>query len=45
MTDKTNAPGILKYIIPRLGEIIFIAVFMAVIGLGPRLMNVDGDLG
>jgi len=45
MTDKTDAPGILKYIIPRLGEIIFIAVFMAVIGLGPRLMNVDGDLG
>ena len=23
----------------------FIAVFLAIIGLGPRLMNVDGDLG
>lgn len=45
MTDKNSTPGILKYIIPRMGEIIFIAVFMAIIGLGPRLMNVDGDLG
>jgi len=45
MTEKKSTPGILNYLIPRLGEIIFIAVFMAIIGLGPRLMNVDGDLG
>ena len=45
MIDKKSPPEILKYIIPKLGEIVFIAVFMAVIGLGPRLMNVDGDLG
>ncbi len=45
MNDNKSTPGILKYLIPRLGEMIFIAVFLAVIGLGPRLMNVDGDLG
>jgi len=32
-------------LIPRLGEIFFIAIFAAVIGLGPRMMNIDGDLG
>ena len=45
MIDNKETPGILKYVIPRIGEIIFIAVFLAIIGLGPRLMNVDGDLG
>jgi hypothetical protein len=44
--NKSSLPQkIAARIIPRLGEILFAAVFAAVIGLGPRLMNVDGDLG
>lgn len=31
--------------LPRLGEIFFLAIFAAIIGMGPRLMNQDGDLG
>lgn len=34
-----------KFILPRLGEVFFTAVFAAAIGLGPLMMNVDGDLG
>ena len=36
---------LISYLLPRLGDIFFVAVFAAVIGLGPRMMNVDGDLG
>lgn len=31
--------------LPNLADVIFIAVFAGVIVLGPRLMNMDGDLG
>ena len=41
-----NKPSVLeRMLIPRIGEILFIAIFLALIGLGPRLMNIDGDLG
>jgi hypothetical protein len=30
---------------PRLEDVLFIAVFLLVVMLGPRLLNVDGDLG
>ncbi len=45
MSENRHPPKIVNYLLPKLGEIIFAAVFLAVIGLGPRLMNVDGDLG
>jgi len=45
MTKPKLTQRIAARILPRLGEILFAAVFAAVIGLGPRLMNVDGDLG
>ena len=32
-------------ILPKLDDILFTALFVAVIGLGPRLLNQDGDLG
>ena len=35
----------LPYLLPKLRDVFFMAVFFAVIGFGPRLMNVDGDLG
>ncbi|HEY85226.1 MAG TPA: hypothetical protein G4N96_08975 [Chloroflexi bacterium] len=34
-----------SYLLPKLRDIFFMAVFFAVIGFGPRLLNVDGDLG
>lgn len=45
MNVKKIARLIAKFILPRLGEVIFTAVFAAAIGLGPQMMNVDGDLG
>ncbi len=33
------------YLLPKLRDIFFMAVFFAVAGFGPRLFNVDGDLG
>jgi hypothetical protein len=34
-----------RLLLPNLADVIFIAVFAGVIVLGPRLMNMDGDLG
>jgi len=45
MKIKDVVQRLLAVFIPRLGEIFFIAIFTAAIGLGPRMMNVDGDLG
>lgn len=45
MKNNIKPPGIAAFLLPRIGEIIFIAIFIALIGLGPKLMNVDGDLG
>ena len=45
MKNNDVVQRLLTLFIPRLGEIFFIAIFAAVIGLGPRMMNVDGDLG
>ena len=45
MKNKNMVNKIISRVLPRLGEILFAAIFAAVIGLGPRLMNVDGDLG
>ena len=45
MKNKDFVQRVLEIFLPRLGEIFFIAIFAAVIGLGPRMMNVDGDLG
>lgn len=34
-----------RYILPSQADMLFIALFVGVIALGPRLMNMDGDLG
>jgi hypothetical protein len=34
-----------SYLLPKLQDILFLAIFLGVVGLGPRLLNVDGDLG
>jgi hypothetical protein len=36
---------IASYLLPKLQDILFLAIFLGVIGLGPRLLNIDGDLG
>ena len=33
------------YLLPRLPDLLFVALLAGVVGLGPRLLNVDGDLG
>lgn len=42
---KIKRESFVKILLPRLEDILFLAIFLAVIGLGPRLMNMDGDLG
>jgi hypothetical protein len=36
--------GMKKFLLPRLQDILFFSIFAAVILLGPRLLNADGDL-
>jgi hypothetical protein len=45
MTENKWTTGIAKLILPKLGELLFVSIFIAVVGLGPRLLNMDGDLG
>jgi hypothetical protein len=33
-----------SYLLPRLRDILFLAVFIAAVMLGPRMLNIDGDL-
>ena len=35
----------LTWLLPRLEDVVFVALFLLVVLLGPRLLNVDGDLG
>ncbi len=35
----------LLFILPCLGDILWIAAFASVIAMGPRMLNIDGDLG
>jgi hypothetical protein len=34
-----------RYFLPRQADVLFVAIFTGVLILGPRLMNMDGDLG
>ncbi len=34
-----------RYLIPRLRDVLFLAILMAALALAPRVMNTDGDLG
>lgn len=42
---KTEGKLLVRYLLPSLQDMLFLAIFAAVIGLGPRLLNMDGDLG
>ncbi len=42
---KARAERLLAFLLPGLGDVLWIGVFMGVIGLGPQMMNIDGDLG
>lgn len=37
--------SLLQYLLPRLQDILFISIFLGVIGIGPSMLNIDGDLG
>lgn len=45
MKKQGSLSGISAILMPRLSEILFIAIFLSLIGLGPKLLNIDGDLG
>jgi hypothetical protein len=34
-----------NYLLPRISELFFLAIFVGVVMIGPRLFNLDGDLG
>ena len=36
---------LIKLILPKIQDIFFVGIFLAVIGIGPRMLNIDGDLG
>lgn len=40
-----NLDYLLNILIPRIDDIIFLSIFIAVLSLGPRLLNMDGDIG
>lgn len=42
---KKQEPGFLLYLLPGMGDILWLGVFWGAIGLGSKLLNVDGDLG
>jgi len=45
MHTKQKKFSLIPYLLPRLQDVLFFSIFVAVIGLGPRIFNVDGDLG
>ena len=45
MKDEHKTDGILVYLLPRTRDVIFFVMFLAVVVMGPRILNVDGDLG
>jgi hypothetical protein len=38
-------PVLAIYLLPRLQDVLFLSLFLGVLVLGPRLLNIDGDLG
>ncbi|HET7091371.1 MAG TPA: hypothetical protein VFL17_22285, partial [Anaerolineae bacterium] len=43
MNRRSTSPA--QFLLPRLEDVVFVTLFVAVIALGPRLLNGDGDLG
>lgn len=42
---KMRLEALLRSILPSFRDVVFTAIFVGVVGLGPRMLNVDGDLG
>ncbi len=43
MTTQKSSPA--AYLIPRIQDVVFAGIFISIIALGPRVFNLDGDLG
>jgi hypothetical protein len=43
LAARQGRPG--AFLAPRLEDVLFVAILLLVVMLGPRLLNVDGDLG
>ena len=44
-TSQSALRGVGTFLVPRLEDVLFVAIVLLVVVLGPRLLNVDGDLG
>jgi hypothetical protein len=42
---EQNSFPLLRYLMPRLPDLLFVVLLAGVIGLGSRMLNMDGDLG
>lgn len=42
---QNHKRSVIAYLLPSIRNILWMVVFIGVIGLGPRMMNIDGDLG
>ncbi len=42
---RAKADRLLAFLLPGLGDILWVGIFIGVLGLGPQMMNIDGDLG
>ena len=42
---KSWKTTIVKIIFPKIQDIVFLVIFLGIVGLGPRILNQDGDLG
>jgi hypothetical protein len=42
---KDKIEKFLEFLLPTMQDFVFILIFVVVIGLGPRMLNIDGDLG
>lgn len=45
VSHNLNAENLLNLLVPRMDNLLFISIFIAVLRLGPRLLNMDGDIG
>lgn len=43
--NDASAPRWLTYLLPSLGNVLWMSAFLAAVGFGPQMMNMDGDLG
>jgi hypothetical protein len=44
MNNTENIPALIRAVVPRLHAVLFIILFLSALTVGPRMLNIDGDL-